>query len=324
MEYRRLGPTDLKVSELCLGTMTMGWTGSQSDSFGVLDAFADSGGNFIDTADIYSYWAEGNPGGVAESWLGEWMTGSDRPRDQLVIATKVRGKMWEGPDGEGLGRAHIIKSVEESLKRLQTDYIDLYMPHWPDENTPLEETLRAFDDLVQQGKVRYLGASNHSWDALLDALRVSQQEGLAAYDCLQVHYNLVHRAEFEEALMGVCADYGLGVISYSSLAGGFLTGKYRPGESIPDTFRGAGNPKIQAYMTDRNLGLIECMDQMAETYQATVAQLAVAWMLNNPSVTSAVVGANAPAQLVETLGALNVSLTDEDTRILTQMSDWLV
>jgi aryl-alcohol dehydrogenase-like predicted oxidoreductase len=235
MEYRKLGRTGLKVSALCLGTMTMGWTSSKEDSFAVLDAFVGAGANFIDTADVYSSWADGNPGGVAETWIGEWLRQRALPRHQLVIATKVRGRMWDGPNGEGLSRAHITQAVEDSLRRLGTDYIDLYQTHWPDEDTPLDETLRALDDLVRQGKVRYLGTSNHPAWLLTRALWVSDRLGLARYDCLQPHYNLVHRAEFERESMAVCQDQGLGVIPYSPLEGGFLTGK--PGHHLTHHWR---------------------------------------------------------------------------------------
>jgi aryl-alcohol dehydrogenase-like predicted oxidoreductase len=322
MEYRRLGRTGLKVSALCLGTMTMGWTSSQEDSFAVLDAFVEAGGNFFDTADVYSFWAEGNPGGVAETWIGEWMQRSETPRHQLVIATKVRGRMWDGPNGEGLSRAHIKKAVEDSLRRLGTDYVDLYQTHWPDDDTPLDETLRALDDLVHQGKVRYLGASNHPAWLLTKALWVSDRLDLARYDCLQPHYNLVHRAEFERELTALCQDQELGVIPYSPLAGGFLTGKYRKGEPPPEKARGATGDRLKGYMTDQNFALINKMEEIGEAQGATVAQVAIAWMLANPVITSPIIGANTVAQLTDTMGALRVKLTDQDKAALDEMSAW--
>ncbi len=322
MEYRKLGSTGLKVSALCLGTMTMGWTSGKEDSFAVLDAFVEAGGNFIDTADIYSAWAEGNPGGVAETWIGEWMQQRAIPRHQLVIATKVRGRMWDGPNGEGLSRAHVVKAAEDSLRRLNADYIDLYQTHWPDEDTPLDETLRALDDLVHQGKVRYLGASNHPAWLLTRALWVSDRLGLARYDCLQPHYNLVHRQEFERELMAACQDQGLGVIPYSPLEGGLLTGKYRKGQPLPEQARGTTSGQMQRYMTDRNFTLVNMIEEIGGTHGASVSQVAIAWLLAIPVVTAPIIGANTVAQLTDTMGALTVRLADEEKSLLDEMSAW--
>ncbi len=322
MEYRKLGRTGLKVSALCLGTMTMGWTSGKEDSFAVLDDFVQNGGNFLDTADVYSVWAKGNPGGVAETWIGEWMQQREVRRYQLVIATKVRARMWDGPNGEGLSRAHIMKAVEDSLRRLDTEYIDLYQPHWPDQDTSLDETLRALDDLVRQGKVRYLGTSNHPAWLLTKALWVSDRLGLARYDCLQPHYNLVHRAEFERELMAVCQDQELGVIPYSPLEGGFLTGKYRKSKPPPQKARGTGNDRLKAYMTDRNFALIDKMDEIGKAHKASVAQVALAWMLANPVITSPIIGANTVPQLKETMGALAVKLSNEEKATLDELSAW--
>jgi aryl-alcohol dehydrogenase-like predicted oxidoreductase len=302
--------------------MTFGWTSSQEDSFAVLDAFVQAGGNFLDTADVYSRWVEGNPGGVAETWIGEWMRARGPARHGLVIATKVRGRMWEGPNGEGLSRAHIMKAVEDSLRRLNTDYIDLYQAHWFDKDTPLDETLRAFDDLVHQGKVRYLGASNHPAWLLAKALWVSDRLGLARYASLQPHYNLVHRAEFERELMDLCRDQGLGVIPYSPLEGGFLTGKYRQGRPLPEKARGSSGDRLRRYTTDRNYALIDKLEEIGREHAASVAQAALAWLLANPVVTSPIIGANTVAQLSETLGALQVKLTSDEKAILDEMSAW--
>ena len=200
MEYRILGRTGLRVSELCLGTMTFRWTSTEQEAIEVMDAAHAAGINFFDTADVYSRWAPGNPGGVAEEIIGKWMTTRKVSRSSLILATKARGRMWEGPDGEGLSRKHIMRAVQDSLRRLRTDYIDLYQSHSPDENTPQEETLRAFDDLVKQGKVRYIGCSNFKADQLREALAVSAKFHLARYDTLQPHYNLIWRQEFEAAL----------------------------------------------------------------------------------------------------------------------------
>lgn len=322
MDYRKLGRTGLKVSALCLGTMTMGWTSSKEDSFAVLDAFVEAGGNFIDTADVYSFWAEGNPGGVAETWIGEWLAQRRHPRHQLVIATKVRGRMWDGPNGEGLSRQHIMQAVDDSLRRLQTDSIDLYQTHWPDEDTPLEETLRALDDLVRQGKVRYLGASNHPAWLLMKTLWVSDRLGLARYESLQPHYNLVHRAEFERELQTVCRDQQLGVIPYSPLAGGFLTGKYRRHQPPPAGARGAASGSVQRHMTERNFKLIDRLEELGRAHGASIAQTALAWMLHHPLITAPIIGANTAAQLQETLGALTIQLSDADMAGINQASDW--
>ena len=238
MEYLNLGRTGLKVAEICLGTMQWGWTADEEASIQVMDAYVAGGGNFIDTADIYSSWAAGNPGGVSEQIIGRWMKERGN-RDQIVLATKVRGRMWEGPNGEGLSRGHIIKACEDSLRRLQTDYIDLYQTHFYDEATPIEETMAALDTLVRQGKVRYVGCSNYPAWRLTHALWVSDKQNLVRYDAIQPHYNLAHRAEFERETKDLCVHFGLGVIPYSPLAGGFLTGKYRR-DAVVESARGEG------------------------------------------------------------------------------------
>lgn len=311
MEYRRLGRTGLKVSELCLGTMTFGWTADEATSLDILSAAFDAGINFFDTANIYS-------GGVAEEIMGKWLQG--RPRDQVVIATKVRGAMGNGPNDQGLSRVHIMNAVEGSLRRLGTDYIDLYQCHWPDDDTPLEETLRALDDLVHQGKVRYIGCSNYPAWKLCKALWISDKYGLARFDCLQPHYNLVHRAEFERELMPLCADQGLGVIPYSPLAGGFLTGKYRRGQPIPEGTRGQTSQRVKSYMTEANFALIERMEALGRERGLTIAQVALAWLLTNPVITSPIIGANSVAQLRESLGAVGQRLSPEEKQALDEAS----
>jgi len=308
MEYRILGNSQLNVSTLCLGTMTMGWTSSKEDSFAVMDYALEHGINFFDTADVYSFWAEGNPGGVAESWIGEWLR-SRKARNKVIIATKARGKMWDGPDGEGLSRRHLLRAVEDSLRRLQIDTIDLYQSHWPDNDTPVEETMRAFEEMVQQGKVRYLGCSNHSPEQLRRALETSAQLGLARYESLQPHYNLVHRAEYEAELMSLCAQEKLGVIPYSPLEGGFLTGKYRPNGDSPQNSRGHGSERMAAYATEAGFNIIETLAEIGQHHHATIAQTALAWLLANPTVTSAIIGANTAAQLAETVAAATIKLT---------------
>lgn len=318
MEYRRLGRTGLKVSELCLGTMTFGWTADEATSLDMLSAAFDAGINFLDTADIYSRWHK--QAGIAEEIIGKWLKG--RPRDQVVIATKVRGAMGDGPNDQGLSRVHIMHAVEGSLRRMGTDYIDLYQCHWPDDDTPLEETLRALDDLVHQGKVRYIGCSNTPAWKLCKALWISDKYGLARFDCLQPHYNLVHRAEFERELMPLCADQGLGVIPYSPLAGGFLTGKYRRGQPIPEGTRGQTSQRVKSYMTEANFALIDRMEALGRERGLTIAQVALAWLLTNPVITSPIIGANSVAQLRESLGAVGQRLSPEEKLALDEASAW--
>ncbi len=319
MEYRNLGRTGLKVSVLCLGTMQFGWTADEAASFSVLDAFVDAGGNFIDTANIYSRWADNSYAGKSEEIIGRWLKQRGR-REDLVIATKVRGQMGPGPNDEGLSRKHIMRAVEDSLRRLQTDYIDLYQAHWYDSNTPLEETLRAFDDLIAQGKVRYIGASNYPAWLLTKALWVSDKHGYARYDSLQPHYNLVHRAEFERELMHLCQDQGLGVIPYSPLAGGFLTGKYRRDQPVPPSAR--ADWVKRHYFSDRGFTILETAEAIARERGRSVAQIALAWLLANPVVTSPIIGANSVQQLQELLPAVEVKLTAEEMARLNEVSAW--
>jgi aryl-alcohol dehydrogenase-like predicted oxidoreductase len=317
MEYRKLGRSDLEVSPLCLGTMQFGWTADEASSFAVMDAFVEAGGNFLDTADVYSSWAPGNPGGVSETIIGRWMQAHGN-RDRLIIATKVRGQMWEGPDGEGLGRDHILRACEDSLRRLQTDVIDLYQCHHPDFQTPIEETLSAFDQLVRDGKVRYIGASNFGAELMEEALAVSDAKGLPRFVSLQPRYNLVHRAEFETALAALCLREGIGVIPYSPLQGGFLTGKYRPGEPLPKSARAFG---AKRYMTEAGWRVIEMLDSIALAHRTTLAAVAVAWLLAKPAVTSPIVGANTVQQLTEVLPAADLRLTSDEIAALDRVSE---
>ena len=310
MNYQTLGQTELKVSRLCLGTMTMGWTSSKEDSWAVMDYAVDQGINFFDTADVYSFWAEGNDGGVAESWIGEWLT-ARQARHQVMIATKARGRMWEGPDGEGLSRKHLMRAVEDSLRRLQVETIDLYQSHWPDEATPLEETFRAFEEMIQQGKVRYIGCSNHSASQLQATLDLCADQNLSRYESLQPHYNLVHRQEYEAELMGLCEREKLGVIPYSPLEGGFLTGKYRSGQ-VPRNSRGHGSERMQPYMNERGYAIIDALAEIGQNHRATVAQTALAWLLANPTITSAIIGANTVPQLTELIKAVDVTFSAEE------------
>lgn len=311
MHYQKLGKTDLDVSRLCLGTMTMGWTADKETSFALMDHAYEHGVNFFDTADIYSFWADNNDGGVSEAWIGDWLA-SRRLRDKVIIATKARGRMWDGPDGEGLSRSHLMRAVEDSLRRLQVETIDLYQSHWPDEDTPIEETLRAYESMIEQGKVRYIGCSNHTPSQLRAALETSATHQLSAYDSLQPHYNLVHRAEYENELMDLCRKEKLGVIPYSPLAGGFLTGKYKRSGEIPAQSRGYGNDRMKPYLNKQGFDIIDALDEIAHRHEATTAQIALAWILANPTVTSAIVGANRISQLDETIKAIELKLDAEE------------
>lgn len=317
MEYQYLGRTGLKVSELCMGSMNFGWTAPRESCAPVMDAFLESGGNFIDTADVYSRWAPGNPGGVAEELIGAWL--KTKRRDQIIIATKVRGKMGDGPNDIGLSRKHILEACEASLRRLQTDYIDLYQTHFWDEHVPLDETLRALDDLVRAGKVRYIGCSNLPAWHLMESLWVSDRHNLARYDSLQPHYNLVHRAEFEREHQAVCVKYGLGVIPYSPLAGGLLTGKYRRGVEAKEGTRGWN---LRHAFTERNFVIIDKLDEIAQARGRTVLQVALVWIKQQPAVTSPIIGVNTVEQWREMEGALGWKLTEDELRTLNDASKW--
>ena len=321
MDYRKLGRTGLKVSPLCMGTMQFGWSVNEADTHRILSATLGAGINFIDTADIYSKWVDGNPGGVSETYIGNWMKKNNIPRDQIVLATKVRGEMGKGPNDQGLSRVHIVNAVEASLRRLQTDYIDLYQSHWTDDDTSIEETLRAFDDLVKQGKVRYVGASNYAAWELMQSLWTSDKYNLARYDSLQPHYNLIYRDEFERELRAVCVAYEIAVIPYSPLAGGFLTGKYRRNEPLPESKRAEGRKRA---MTDKNFVLVDEMEVIALRHKATISQVALAWMLVDPVITSPIIGATSVEQLNENLGSLKVKLAEDEMALLNKLTEWKV
>jgi aryl-alcohol dehydrogenase-like predicted oxidoreductase len=319
MEYRRLGRTGLKVSTICLGTMQFGWTANEEQSFQVMDRAIELGCNFFDTADVYSRWYEGNEGGESETIIGNWLAEGRVRREDLILATKVRGKMGDGPNNQGLSRHHILHAVEESLDRLQTDYIDLYQVHSPDRETPLEETLQALDDLVRVGMVRYIGCSNYPAWLLTKSLWISDVKGLSRFDCLQPHYNYVRRREFEQELQEVCLDQGVGVIPYSPLGGGFLTGKYRQDEPMPESARAAGVKS--RYMNEWGFTALEKLKEAGREREATVTQMAIAWVLANPAVSSAIIGANSVEQLEEIVGGIEVRLTAEEKAALDEVTE---
>jgi aryl-alcohol dehydrogenase-like predicted oxidoreductase len=318
MEYRNLGRIGLRVSELCLGTMQFGWTADKATSHEILSAAFDQGINFIDTADVYSRWAAGNPGGISEEIIGEWISSFNVDRSQVILATKVRGTMGPGPNDEGLSRAHILSAVEDSLRRLKTDYIDLYQTHWYDENTPIEETLSAMDDLVHQGKVRYLGCSNYPAWRLMQALWYAERDKLTRYDSLQPHYSLVHRNEFEQDLAQICREYGLGVMPYSPLGGGFLTGKYNEKGSDVESQRENG---VKKHFSKNNWMLLEKMKSIGmEKGTKTISQIALAWLLSDPLITSPIIGPRTLEQLQDNLGAVGLRLTPQEKQSLDQAS----
>jgi aryl-alcohol dehydrogenase-like predicted oxidoreductase len=319
MLMRKLGRSGLRVAALCLGGNTFGWTTDQKGSEAVLDAYVEAGGNFIDTADVYSRWVPGNTGGESETALGAWMN-SRRNRHIVLIATKVMGPMGPGPNDTGLSRQHIMAGVDASLRRLRTDYIDLYQAHWDDRETPLEETLRAFDDLVRQGKVRYIGASNyHAW-RLTRALWESDRRGYARYESLQPKYNLVFRDEYERELEPLCLEQAVAVIPYSSLASGFLSGKYRRDRDLPATARASGVQKT--YMNDRGFAVLAAVEKVAEQAGATPAQVALSWLAHRPGITAPIASATSVAQLHELLGGIDLRLDAEARTILDTASAW--
>jgi aryl-alcohol dehydrogenase-like predicted oxidoreductase len=290
------------VTPLCLGGNVFGWTIDEATSFEVLDAYLDMGGNFIDTADVYSSWAPGNTGGESEVIVGNWMKARGN-RDKVIIATKVGSQM---PNGTGLSRAWITQAVEDSLKRLQTDVIDLYQSHIDDTNTPLEETLRTYDDLIKHGKVRVIGSSNYSGARTQEANDISAKQHLARYECTQPFYNFVKREAYENDLEPVLLANQIGCIPYSSLASGFLSGKYRVGQELPKTARAGG---VQGrYMNDAGWAALAQMEALAKANHCTVAQAALAWLMHRPSVTAPIASATSVAQVKELMGAVEVKV----------------
>ncbi len=307
MEYRRLGAAGLSVSEICLGTMQFRWTTNEANSYRVLDAYFEAGGNFIDTADCYSFWAKGLKGGEAETIIGKWMQ-RKRNRRNIVLATKCGVRMWPGAAGEGLSRAHIVKACDDSLRRLKTDSIDLYQSHWPDMKTPIEETLAAYRDLIQAGKIHHAGCSNFSSGLLAEALVLASEGDLARYVSIQPRYNLLDR-QFEKDHVWLVEKYDVAVIPYSPLAGGFLTGKYRRDQAQPRSLRAGG---LKRYMNDSGWKLIEKLESLGRRRGKTVLQMSLGWLLSHEWMTAPIVGANTPEQLQESLGASGLKLSAEE------------
>jgi len=297
MRKRLLGNTGLNVPVIMLGGNVLGWTMDEGASFDLLDRAVDAGLNFIDTADVYSSWVPGHTGGESETILGNWLKKSGK-RDQVILATKVGIE-------KGLAPNYIQDAVEDSLRRMQTDHIDLYQAHKDDPKTPLEHTLGAFDRLIQQGKVRFIGASNYSGARVREALEVSKENGLPAYQTLQPHYNLLEREEYEADLAPVAQEYGLGVIPYFSLASGFLTGKYRSKADLAGKTRGG---MVEKYLNDRGLDVLQTLDSIAKTHNSTPARVALAWLLARPGITAPIASATTADQLNELVEASELSL----------------
>ncbi len=311
MKKRTLGNSTLEVAPLALGGSVFGWTIDEAASFKVLDAFAAAGFNLIDTADVYSAWAPGNKGGESETIIGKWLKATGN-RGRVVVATKVGLEVVPGQ--KGLSRAYIMEAVERSLNRLQVDTIDLYQAHKDDEATPLEETLGAFGELVRQGKVKYIGASNYSAPRLAEALKVSREKGLPRYECLQPGYNLYDRSDYEAELEPLCVREQLGVIPYFSLAAGFLTGKYRSEADLSKSARGA---KVKSYLNDRGFKALAALDRVGARMRSTPGKVAIAWLLARPSVTAPIASATSLEQLEDLLDATRLELDPDAVLELT-------
>ena len=314
MKNRKLGHSVLEVAPLAFGGNVFGWSADEQRSFDLLDAFVDGGGNLIDTADVYSAWVPGNRGGDSETIIGKWLKRSDK-REQVVIATKV-GKWGEQP---GLSRANIQQAAEGSLKRLQTDCIDLYQAHEDDASVPLVETLEAFARLIEQGKVRVIGASNYSADRLADALEVSRENNLPRYETLQPQYNLMDRADYEKDLEALVRRENLGVISYFSLASGFLSGKYRSEADLTKSHARGG--AVEKYLNPRGQQVLSSLDTIAAAHQATPVQIALAWLIARPGITAPIASATSTQQLGELLKAMSLQLTHDEIAQLDLASD---
>ena len=319
MESRKLGRSDLDVSVLCFGGNIFGWTTDEQQSYAVLDACVAAGGNFIDTADVYSRWAPGNEGGESEEVLGRWMQARGNRKD-VVIATKLASPMSDDGTKQGLSRRYMMEAVEASLRRLQTDYIDLYQSHRDDPNTPIEETLGAYGDLIQQGKVRVIGASNFTAERLAESLEISARDTLPRYESLQPVYNLMNRAEYERDLEPLCQKEEVGVIPYSSLASGFLSGKYKADGPLPSSPRAGGIQRN--YMNERGFGILAAVEEVASKLGATPAQVALAWIARRPGMTGPIASATTPQQLDELIEGVALQLDDEAVATLDKASAW--
>jgi aryl-alcohol dehydrogenase-like predicted oxidoreductase len=315
MNTRKLGNSDLVVNPLCFGCNVFGWTIDEATSFKLLDALVDGGINFIDTADVYSTWAHGGKGGQSETIIGKWLKQTGK-RDKIIIATKVGMEM--APDKKGLSKAYITQAIEDSLKRLQTDHIDLYQSHTDDSHTPQRETLETYTDLIKQGKIRIIGASNYSGARLAEALQISKAHNLASYQTLQPLYNLYDRQVFETDMLPICLENNISVNNYYSLASGFLTGKYRTEDDLAKTKR-ASNKR---YFNERGFKILKGLDEVAARHNVNPAQVAIAWLLTRPAVTAPIASATSIEQLGDLLKATELKLSAEDIKVLDEASGY--
>jgi aryl-alcohol dehydrogenase-like predicted oxidoreductase len=314
MQTRNLGATDLAIVPLVFGGNVFGWTADEARSFELLDMFVDRGFNCIDTADVYSAWVPGNVGGESETIIGKWMKQSGK-RDQVVLLTKVGFEMKSG--GKGLAKRYILEEVEQSLKRLQTDRIDLYQSHTDDQSVPLEETLEAYAQLIDAGKVRYIGASNYKGARLAEAEDLAEREKLPAYKTLQPEYNLYDRQGYEQDLAPVAEKYGLGVIPYFSLASGFLTGKYQSAEDAKGKNR---ETRVQKYFDERGMKILKALKKVSEETGAEQAAVSLAWLLAQPTITAPIASATNTAQMEALFAAVELRLTAAQLAVLTDAS----
>lgn len=314
MQQRKLGRSALSVAPLAFGGNIFGWTVDEPASFSLLDAFTGAGFNLIDTADVYSKWAPGNKGGESETIIGKWLKQSGK-REQVVIATKVGGEM--GPEQKGVSKAYITQAVEDSLRRLQTDYIDLYQTHFDDERTPVEETLATYAELIKAGKVRVIGASNMSTERLQLSLHNSEQYGYPRYETLQPEYNLYDRLKYERDYAPICAEHELSVLPYYALASGFLTGKYRSPEDAAKSPRGQ---KALSYLDERGLRILSALDEVAARYHTRPASIAIAWLAQRPDIAAPIASATSVEQLNELIKAASLQLDNEAVNVLEEAS----
>jgi aryl-alcohol dehydrogenase-like predicted oxidoreductase len=314
MTRRKLGNSGLEIAPLAFGGNVFGWTADEGTSFKLLDAFVGAGFNFVDTADVYSKWAPGNHGGESETIIGKWLAQGGK-RQQVVIATKAGMEM--APGKKGLLKAYLKQAAEDSLKRLQTDYIDLYQAHADDPSTPFEETFEAFAELIKEGKVVAIGASNYTAERLDEALKVSRRDGYPQYESLQPEYNLYDRAGFETKLQPLCHQARIGVIPYFSLAAGFLTGKYRSEKDLADKPR-AG--MVKKYLNDRGFRILRALDEVAKQYNSTPAKVSLAWLLAQPTITAPIASATSVEQLKDLMNATELNLDEQALNALNQAS----
>lgn len=314
MNKKQIGTTDIKVAPFNLGGNVFGWTLDEKKSFEILDAFVDAGFDFIDTADMYSYWIDGGAGGQSETIIGKWLKARNN-RDKVIIATKVGGPT--GVNETDTSRKHILETVEKSLKRLQTDYIDVYYTHYDDEKTPIEETLSTYDELIKQGKVRHIAASNISPERLRESMEISEKNNLPKYQALQPLYNLVEREGYEKNYAPLVEEFSLTAFPYSALASGFLTGKYRSKDDFSKSVRGQG---VANYLNDKGLNILKALDELAEKHNTVPATISLAWLSVQPNIGGPVASATSIEQLNQILASTQIDLSKEDLELLDKVS----